>query len=127
MNYIDLLEGSEIGVSCIVASFCMKGKQFDLENWIKYRDMLRHQFTIMTHCECEMLVLNTQDLKVMKNEFYEVYIQFFERSLTILKRIMSQKLKAIKYSTSLISDGKDEFSDEFASFKVFNLSELEEQ
>ena len=44
------------------------------------------------------IYLQIQDLNMMKNEFYEVYTQIFEYSLTLLRRTMMIKLKAIKFS-----------------------------
>lgn len=35
---------------------------------------------------------------MMKNEFYEIYTQIFENSLTVLRRLSRFKFKAIKYS-----------------------------
>lgn len=44
-----------------------------------------------------MLTLSIQDLSMMKNEFYEIYTQIFENSLTLLKRTMFLKLRAINH------------------------------
>ena len=33
----------------------------------------------------------------MKNEFYEIYTQIFENSMTILRRTIKIKLKAIQF------------------------------
>lgn len=42
MLYLKLEQGVQIGVNCIVASFALKGLIFDLENWVKESQILKH-------------------------------------------------------------------------------------
>lgn len=99
--YIKLNPGLHFGVSCIVGSF-MDEDDFDIENWIIYRDKLKRQFSIQCKDQCELLTLAIQDLNVMKNNFREAYINLFENSFTNLRRIIRIKLKAISYSNKYL-------------------------
>ena len=47
--------------------------------------------------EVEMLALSTQDFQMMKNQFYEVYIKALESSLSVLMKLIKERLRAIKF------------------------------
>ena len=44
------------------------------------------------------MTFSLHDLNMMKNEFYEIYTQIFESSLTLLRRTIHLKLKAIRHN-----------------------------
>lgn len=100
--YIKLNTGYYFGVSCIVGSF-MEKDDFNIEEWLSYRDKLERQFTIQCKKDqCELLTLSIHDLTLMKNEFREAYTNLFENSFTNLRRTILVKLKAIRYSNKYI-------------------------
>ena len=95
--YVTLSEGFQFGLTCIVGSFMQQGKQaFDIDNWISRRDQIKRQFTIQCQGDCESLTFSINDLNQMKNEFYEIYTELFENSLTILRRMIRIKVRAIQ-------------------------------
>ena len=96
-----LNKGYHFGVSCIVGSFTEK-RDFDIDNWISYRDSLKRQFTVQCKSQCELLTLSVSDLNMMRNEFYEAYGQLFENSYNNLRRTIRIKLKAIRYTNKLL-------------------------
>lgn len=106
LMYISLNCGYYFGVSCIVGSF-MENDDFDIENWIAFRDRLKRQFTIQCKDQCELLTLSIHDLSIMKNEFREAYTTVFENSFTNLRRTIQVKLKAIRYSNKYMTRGSD--------------------
>jgi hypothetical protein len=85
----------------------MEQDDFDIENWIAYRDKLKRQFTIQCKDQCELLTLSIHDLNIMKNEFREAYTTVFENSFTNLRRTIQVKLKAIRYSNKYMTRGSN--------------------
>ena len=75
-KYVDIKQGSQFGVIDIIACV-MEHDEFDLDNWLARKDLLRRQFTIMASTKSTLLSFSVHDFNRMKCEFLEVHNQLF--------------------------------------------------
>ena len=94
--YIEINEGDDFGqVDLVQCSIDLK-KDYRTDNEVFYNsDKLVRQFTVQALEKCELLTLSIADLVKMKHEFYEKYLELFEKSEIVLKRVLQQMLKVI--------------------------------
>ena len=95
-KYIDMEVGSHFGAVDIVGSLLQEG-HVDMDDWIKHKDIMKRQFTIMANSNVELLSFSIEDLNRMKMEFLEAYDALFSSSYRRLDRALKMKLKAMKY------------------------------
>lgn len=93
-TFIEIYVGAHFGIVDIVGSILQA--KLDLDSWISNKDLLQRQFTVMSLKQSEVLVLATQDLNRMKQEFLEVYQKLFSDAYNRLRRSLTLKLKAMR-------------------------------
>ena len=93
-DYIKVAEGDQLGMIDIVGS-CSNSKQVK-DDWINYKHFLNHQFTVMAFNQVEMMMLSINDLHKMELEFPDYYTDFFEQSMTSLRKTLMFRFHAMK-------------------------------
>ena len=83
--YIKIPKGAQIGVVDIVGSI-LQGDLEDMDDWIKHKDVMKRQFTVMAKSQLELLSFSIADLNRMKMEFLEAYNDLFTNSYKRLDR-----------------------------------------
>ena len=68
-----------------------------LNEWIKYKDKMKRQFTVMAFQQCELLSFSINDLNRMKAEFLDAYEDLFNDAYQRLFRALKIKLSAMKH------------------------------
>lgn len=95
--YIEINEGDDFGQVDLVQCSLDMQKDFRTDNdFFHNTDKLVRQFTVQALGKCELLTLSINDLVKMKQEFYEKYLELFEKSEIVLKRVLQQMLKVIQ-------------------------------
>lgn len=92
--YILINQGATFGVIDIVGSVLQNNH--NMEEWMQYKDSLKHQFTTMATEHSEALNLNISDFWSMKQEFQETYKEFFDYTQITLRRCLTLMLKSMK-------------------------------
>jgi len=92
--YVEIMEGDDFGQADIIG--CALENDQDIEAVLKVTELLVRQFTVQALVDCELFTLNISCLGRMRQEFIEAFLQIFNRGEERLRRIMQQKLRAIK-------------------------------
>lgn len=94
-RYIHLNVGHHFGIIDIIG--CQQMKDFDIDDWIKKRNLIQRQFTIMSNDNpVEVLLLDVIDFHKMRQEFYDCYEEIFYQSIGVLRISLHAKLRALR-------------------------------
>lgn len=92
--YINIQEGDHFGIIDLLGS--CSNNFLDHNDWISRKTMLQCQFTIQALTEVTVQSLSIENLYKMQLEFPDIYDQLFNESITILRRTLIQRFKAMK-------------------------------
>ena len=93
-SYIDIEIGDHFGVIDIIGS--ANSGQFNLKNWIDFKNKLYRQFTIMAANNVECLVIDIKDISRVQKEFPDYYDDLLNDQIVNLQSAWIYKLKAMK-------------------------------
>lgn len=94
--YVELQEGDDFGQIDIVTSSMETNTP--ITKVLDNTEGLNRQFTVQALSDCELLMLSIKSLKQMSIEFFDAFQQLFAQGGIRLKRVLEQKLRAIKHS-----------------------------
>lgn len=96
-RYISINNGNYFGVIDIIGSLLQSENGYaKLNEWVKYKDLIKRQFTIMATTQCELLTFSIADINKMKQEFLEAYETLFFDTFKRLCRTLKVKLNAMR-------------------------------
>lgn len=76
--YIQFIEGSHFGVLDIIGSFIGRDKlDFNENDWYKFQDTLKRQFTVQCKEQSDLMTLPIDALEKMKYQFNDCYQDLF--------------------------------------------------